>query len=235
MCAPDGACRGSTRVRERTPAGSGCILTDETDHCRLFLNIKLQVACEKFHEVTFRDFSERNVETLRCRLSVIDWDFESFGNIDDKVKHFESVVEKCFNSCFPIKTKIISYDHMNEPRITVGIKVSIKKKSDYFKLYQRQFISRETNECYKKLLRKLIKTPKINNFYNFFESCTNNINKSWKGMKNLMGRNRSSKARKPDPIRVNNELCIDDKLIANEFSNYLCSVAHDLDNVIPNA
>ena len=122
---------------------------------------------------------------------------------------------------------------MSKPWITNAIKKSIKTKSKYFKLYKRCIISRETNDNYKKVLQKVIRSSKRKYFHEFFKKCTSNIKKSWKGIKTLMGRNTSSKTHKVNPIKINNEICSDHQKIANEFNKYFCSVAHELDNQIP--
>jgi len=85
----------------------------------------------------------------------------------------------------------------------------------------------------KKNLRKVIAYSKRKYFHDFFNECTTNIRKSWLGMKNLMGSSTSSKTRKINPIRVNNDICYDHQTIANEFNSYFCSVAHELEAEIP--
>ena len=89
------------------------------------------------------------MDRFRDELAEIDWDFERFSNINEKFKYFVSLIQRCFCSSFPVKTKVISHNHMYKPWITNAIKKSIKTKSKYFKQYRRCIISRETNDNFK--------------------------------------------------------------------------------------
>ena len=215
------------------PCNYGSILIDETDHCPIFINIKCNLENNAVIKIKFRDYSQRYLDKFRYKLSMIDLISGSSTNLNDKFRYFEETLSKCFLSSFPYRIKQISRNHMNKPWITDAIKKSIKTKSNYFKLYRRGIITRETNEKYKRMLLKVTKSAKRRYFHNYFSNFSNNMKKSWKGIKNLMGRVNNKNTCKVNPMKVNDTLCTDAQEIANEFNTYFSSIAQQLDDQIP--
>ena len=212
---------------------SGSILADLSDHCPIYINIKTTNLRPSFIKISFRDYSERSVEGFISDLLSVTWDFERFDNVSEMFSFFNQTIQNYFHKNFQVKTKMLSTTHINKPWITPAIQESIKTKSQYFKLYKRNVIDRETNNNYKRMLNKIIKKAKSNYYDNYFNNCFSNMKKTWSGIDDLLGRNHSNKNKKIGPIKNNDELVNDEYDIANVFNDHFCSIAQQLDQQIP--
>ena len=68
---------------------SGVLAVDITDHCAIFM--QMPIASQKLDgkvELKFRDQSTGNMDRFKQELSAFQWDFEQFGDINSKFKHF---------------------------------------------------------------------------------------------------------------------------------------------------
>ena len=161
---------------------SGVILTDHTDHCPIYINVKSQVARTLTTKITFRDFSERCKEKFYRDLTNTDWNLESSEDINEKFEFFCNRIQLCYDRNFQTRTKSVSVKHINKPWITPAIQNSIKTKSKYFQLYKQNIITKERNDRFKNLLNQLIRKSKRKYFCEYFDSCFNNVKKTWGGI-----------------------------------------------------
>ena len=108
---------------------------------------------------------------------------------------------------------------------------SIKTKSRYFKLYKLGLIDEELNRKYRNCLNSTIRQAKKNNFRAKFESCKNNIKKSWKLIKQLLAQ--KSKNNTVKSLIVDNNRIEDNSEMAEHFNDYFSSIAHTLYSQLP--
>ena len=119
------------------------------------MNIKLAFVNNDRVKIKLRDFSECNVLKFKEDLANTHWDLSGQPNIDSMFCAFDEKVSFSFEKCFPLRTKEINCAHLNKPWITPAIKISIKKKSELFKLFKLGLISRNTTNTYKNELTKV--------------------------------------------------------------------------------
>ena len=213
---------------------STILLTDQTDHNPVVINIEINSIINNMIRISFRDQSKKCVDYFRRCLNCIQWDVQNDSDIEEKLIFLTKTIDDLYQKCFPLKSKMINTINLNKPWITPAIRNSIRTKSNYFKLYKRGIISRERNNEYKNLLYKIIRAAKRSYFFRYFESSMNNVKKSWDGIKSLMGNSGVKKGKsKIDRILVNGELITDELIIAKAFNNYFSNIAKTLDNDIP--
>lgn len=137
---------------------SGVIDFDLTDHCPVFIIMK-----HGNHDVlsttrfTFRLQSEDNISKFKEELMLVEWNFDTYGDLDSRVNYFNDTISKIYNKCFPLKTKNMSSKRLQKPWITGDLINSIRMKSKYFKLYRQGLISREMNNRYRNDLNYLLR------------------------------------------------------------------------------
>ena len=132
---------------------------------------------------------------------------------------------------FPTKVKYISPKRLCKPWISSGILNSIKTKSRYFKLCKIGVIDEELNRRYRNCLNATIRLAKRNYYINSFNSCQNNIKKTWGLIKQLLSK--KSKDNKIRNIVVNNANISNNLQIAEHFNNYFADIAQTLNNQVP--
>ena len=120
---------------------------------------------------------ERSMTEFRYQLSAMNWRFSNCNTLDEKFDAFDLKNQNCFNKCFSVKTKQVSTKKLNKPWIPNAIKISIKTKFNYFKLFWQGLISRKKNGSYKKLLNKIIRSEKRRYFWDYFTVFKQNVKK----------------------------------------------------------
>ena len=212
---------------------SGLILADHTDHCPIFINISSLTSNETLTKVHFRDYSDNCVNEFRNELILVNWNFDRFANLNEQMQSFDATIDRLFQKCFPKRTKLVGNSHLHKPWITPAILKSIKTKSNYFKLYRQGIITRNVNDAYKKKLTKVIKSAKKQYFFNYFNSCRNDVKRSWKGIKTLIGNNSNDNGKKLHIKNTDGELVSDEREISNIFNDYFSTIAQRLNDQIP--
>ena len=122
---------------------------------------------------------------------------------------------------------------MDKSWITDAIKKSIKTKSNNLNLNRREIITRETNEKSKEMVLKFTVSAKRRHSHNYSRNFSNNMRKSWKGIKFIMGRGNNRRTCKVNPMKGNDTLRTDAQQCANELNTYFSSIAQQLDEQIP--
>ena len=84
-------------------------------------------------------------------------------------------------------------------------------------------------------MNQLIRKSKRKYFFEYFDSCFNNVKKTWEGINKLIGKPHRKSNQLIKTIKSNNESINDEKVIANEFNNYFLSIAHRLEQQIPSS
>ena len=107
----------------------------------------------------------------------------------------------------------------------------IRQKSDYFKQYKLGIISKSFNNRFKAKVNKEIVKAKNEYYIHTFDVNRNNVNKSWKTIKNLLGQDSSTTPVKE--LIINGISHTSDADLAEQFSNYFSEVATKLESQLP--
>ena len=127
-----------------------------------------------------------------------------------------------------------------KPWITKEIQNAIKKKNRLFKKYikcsdcHKNIFHREY-KTYRNSLSTLLKRSKKSYYNNYFRNNIKNIKNTWKGIESIISLN--TKESESPKIILNNkgEFLTNPNDIANQFNNFICSVAPtNQSNIKPN-
>ena len=140
-------------------------------------------------------------------------------------------MNKLYCECFHIKSKNYSLNSLEKPWITPAIKVSIRKKSHYFKLYKAGIISLESRNRYRNQLNRVITSSRSEYYRKRFEDNQNDAKKTW----NLINRitNRNNRKQTVKKLMNNDTIVTDNHEIGSIFNNFFTSIGSDLSNALP--
>ena len=211
---------------------SGNIVTDVSDHF-----VQFCISTSRYENYysrpnsQFRDYSKFNANRFIADLHLVDWKaIVSKNEVNTSFSSFYKKLNKIVNKHAPLKKlsrrrlKIIS-----KPWITKGLRVSINKKNSYLLNNNR-----ELYRIYRNKLTSLIRLSKKNYYYNYFESNLNNAKQTWKGINELISKNKN-KQRTIRCLKSNNVngLTFDPKDMSNIMNRYFAEIGSKLANNIP--
>ena len=212
---------------------SGCFVNDITDHFLIYTS--LNFSCNKsFARVKFRDHSEMQINLLKLKFdSIVNSFYENRVHLDvnERCQLFIEMFWDCYNKCCPIKYKVLSTKRLNRPWLTNELINCINRKHSLFRDYKNNLTTRNNYVSYKNNLCTILKDAKANFYKRKFDSCKNDLRKTWKSINRLTRGYKQS-----DPITLLDDSGIeqdDPKNVSNLFCKYFSSVASDLDDKIP--
>ena len=141
---------------------------------------------------------------------------------------FIHTFRKIYNTCFQIKS-IKIYRNLKKPWITNGIRSSIKTKNKLYamKLKTPSPLRISNYNKYRNKLNHLIKVSERRHYREKFDQYKNDLQKSWKLIKEVIGRNRS-KPRICKQFNINGTIVEDSKTISNQFNDYFVNIGNSL-------
>ena len=224
-------------INKLNPVMSGILCIDISDHCPTFIffhyNKKL---INNKKRITIRPYSDAKFNLLKSELNNTNWDrfFSNDNeNINELCEHFVSNLNENYCKYFPAKVKYVSEKRLSKPWLTPQLKKLINKKSQYFKLLKMGKISNVTNNIIKNEVNSSVRRAKNNYYIQAFTKAQKDMKKSWNLIRNLLG----SEIKKQDVKKLIVDGCefTEAPDIANQFNNFFCSVAHDLESRLPTA
>jgi len=139
-----------------------------------------------------------------------------------------------YNTCFPLTTrKVRIYKTKLRPWMTSALLKSCKTKNKLYKIYLRH----KTEESlfnykkYKNKLTLLLRNSERLYYASMFELHNNNLRKTWKLIKQVMGHSNSHQT--SVPLSVDNQLTSDPSLIAREFNKFFVGIGPNMATNIP--
>ena len=217
---------------------SGNLTSSISDHFPQFLILPKEIAClPRKHNLYKRDTKHFVKESFISDLISIDWPSVLQINKNDPNYSFDSfdlTLNNILDKHLPMK-KITKKDYKQQfkPWITMGIRISIKRRDSILKNYIRCkniIKKRELHANYKNLrntIVTLIRTSKKNHYQNFFFENTNNIRQTWKGIKSIINIRNTSKSC-ISSLKIDEKISSDPTDMANSFNNYFSSIGKDL-------
>ncbi|MEO2220739.1 MAG: reverse transcriptase family protein, partial [Nitrosopumilus sp.] len=221
---------------------SGNITASISDHLPQFLIIpKENYHPPKKHNLFKRDMKNFDKETFVAELININWNTIlsiTKGDPNHSFDMFNNKINQLLDKYAPLK-KVTKKDFKNQlkPWITQGIYNSMKRRDKLL----RKFIKakdiatkNDLHQNYKTLRNQivsLIRTSKKLHFQKYFTENSNNIRKTWKGIKNIINI-RNTTHGQPISMRIGNEISTDPCKLANGFNDYFSSIAKNLQDKI---
>jgi len=146
---------------------------------------------------------------------------------------FLTKVSNTYKEAFPLKTGTINYKS-RRLWLSDGLKKCIEKKNKLYKLSQRK-PSNSNILFYKRYKNKLIsilRQAEKSYYQSKFSEYKNNMNESWKLIKEILKRN--GKDNKNNKFIINNEIVTSNKAIAQAFNKYYVNIGSSLASQIEN-
>ena len=200
------------------------ILTSQSYSLREYITIK------------FRDMSHDNINNFnnQLRINQLDNTTTDANNIDKRTEDFLDKLNKIYERCIPLKTKVISPKRYNSPWLTKALLKSIAVKHQMYRRHIRGLISRDDYNRYCNLLKLLLRTSRKNYFSNRFEHFRNDVSNTWKLINSTVRPRKKKNSSKPEKI-IYNDTTISDKVqIADALNSHFCTVGQKLRDALPN-
>ena len=207
---------------------------DITDHCPIFcrINISLQNVNNPI-KIQFRDMSSRNKTKFHNMIVETNWTeiLRDLPDPNSQVTKLIDIMEKYYNLCFPIKTKVVGEKRISSPWITNALHRSIYNKHLMYKLVKQNLYDNEIYKRYCNILKTLIKVARTSYFKYQFEQCKNDIRKTWSIINSTIkpGKKYSEILK----LYHNNEIINDPKQIAEALNNHFAGIGLALKEALP--
>ena len=184
----------------------------------------LALPCIKHLTQYRRIIDEYSICKFTALLSHESWDaiFQN-DNINTIFNVFSDTYTKIFQTCFPLKKKLIPSDY--KPWLTQGIRTSCANKKKLYNTYRfnndpgfKQYYKK-----YCKTLRLLITAYKRKYYDTLISKLSNKTKTTWKIIKTIT--NKRNNQNKIVAINIKDQLSNNPDIIANSFNAFFFSVA----------
>ena len=217
---------------------SGIFTIEIADHLPIFIiarnyftyEPKLQI------KITYRVTNEQNMDKLYRGLihdNLNDVFVE--GDINLSLERLDAKIMHVFNTHCPIVTKYISPKDTLKPWINRVIKLDIKKRENYFKLYRRNLMTKQEYANFRNYVTSSIRHAKREYYRGKFSEVCGDTRKTWRILNNILSSTTMHKKSKITSILYNNKIYQSDKDICNVFNDHFATIAQKIDESIPNA
>ena len=217
---------------------SGILVTSLSDHLPYFMCLNYNMRQKHDKYITIRQSGADCIHNFVANLEASDLAGKcNYDNPNDNYNSFHRELQLYLNKCFPEKTvKINHYKHKKSPWVTTTLLKSIKYKDTLYKTMkclnpdsEAYAIKRQEFQVYSKILKKMIRNAKREHYDEYFSENSSNSNKIWSKIKEIIGKG-NNPGQTHSSINVNGQVSQDERVIANAFNDFFCTVAHDENN-----
>ena len=213
---------------------SGNILINIADHFSQFLSISKKYVSSKLKSNSYqRDYSNFNE-----RLFIEDVSIQNWINDDDTNVLYDDFIwrlSNCVDRHVPLKKLNKKQLKLkSKPWINTFIIKLIKHRDKLFSRKKKDPTNEIITNAYRLFRNRVtreIKNSKKNYYNSYFETCKNDMKKTWKGIRELI--NSNSKNNKISQLTDNDKIINDPLDIANKFNDFFTNVGPSLENKIP--
>jgi hypothetical protein len=182
---------------------NGLFATDISDHFPIFsIEVRSKVI-PKANNLTFRNYSSRNIDKFINEMRNIDWtSVTEKQDCQTAYSTFHSIFTRLYDKSFPMKQTCSQY-LSRSPWLTVALKESIKIKNKLFIKMKKCPSESNVNRYkrYRALLNKLLRQSERNYYANKIEMNKNNMRKSWEIIKTIINQKKQNQL----PIQFNKQ------------------------------
>ena len=204
---------------------SGVLKTSISDHYAIFCIANNAVVNKTCTQSTRRSFCDRNIANFNIALINTSWDF-IYNNADMQSLYtsFQRVIDRLINTHFKMESFTTNYKNRH-PWLTGPLRSQIKAKN---RMYTEAIASgsAELMDKYKKRKNEvlsLLKNTEIMYFSDQMEINKNDLNKTWKILRIILGKDRNPSTKNPT-FKLDGKIISDRAAIANGFNNYFVSI-----------
>ena len=214
-------------IYSNTPSqncSTGILKTSISDHYGIFCidndcNLKNDKA-----EIVKRSFTLKNIASFKNCLQNETWDFVHLSNdIESAYHRFQGVLGQLLNSIFKKQTYTMNYTKRH-PWMTGALRAQIKQKNKlhYLAISSRDDKIMDDYKETKKSLQSALRNSEITYFSNQLDIHINDMGKSWKVLRTILGKDQN-KHKKQHSFFINNNYVTDSLQIANAFNKFFVS------------
>ena len=210
-------------------SAAGILKVSISDHYAIFCILKYATIQDKTKIVKKRNFGEKNIATFTTRLNNENWDFVFMSECAQSAfSLFQSVIDLHFSTVFKMQTRTINYKNRH-PWMTDALRAQIKLKNV---MHSRAIAInyKATFENYnraKNMLKSSLRNAEIQYYSHQLEMHKTDISKSWKILKNMIGKH-SCRSKPTMHFNINNESVSNSTDIAESFNNFFVSIGPQL-------
>ena len=209
----------------------GIIRTYISDHHAIFCILN-KVAFKTKKQNTYilkRNFSDKNITMFVNFLRYEAWDIVYQGSAQEGFTWFQGAIDLIFDKCFQKRTIAMTYKN-RLMWMTDMLRTRISEKNILGYEAFRCPGDLELRNKYKQIRNRLIsdlRNAEIAYYSNELDIHKSDINRSWKILKTIIGKN-SNKSKNKIIFSINNAHVTDCQIIANEFNNFFVSIGPQL-------
>ena len=212
---------------------SGILYCDVSDHFPVFHIDYSDCVVLPRKTFTRRVYSQENIAKFMSMLSDKSW-FDVMNCNDAQVSYtrFHEELREVYDACFPFKIFKEGYN-TRKPWLSEGMKEQIRIKNKLFKMWKRSGNS-DLESLYKRFRNKLnrsLKAAEKEHYAKLFEENKKNLKKSWKILKEIIGKAKSSNL--CTRFKVDGHYTTDKQKITDGFNKFYINVGPNLANKIP--
>lgn len=209
---------------------TGVFITDISDHFPIFLRTH---PCQDNEESGFyaRNYSESNVNYFMSTMRNIEWNvINEIVDVNDAYNTFFSIFGNHYEKSFPMSyVRPRRSRKKRHPWISAGILQSIKRKNKLYKKYLRDASDDGTHfRIYRNKLKHVIRIAKKNYFSSKFNSCKNDLKRTWEVINNVLHKSKKDKFLYPTSFYHGYGEITDKKTIADAFNDFFVNVGPTL-------
>ena len=144
-----------------------------------------------------------------------------YMNTDQSYDHFNTVLLRAIDTYIPEKTITIPYQNvLKQPWMTPALLKSSKTKD---KMYRKCIGKQKDYIRYRNKYNEIKRICKQTYFANEISLYQNDLKKTWKTLKTLIGKT-SNKSGKSDMFNINNDMIKNPKTITDKFCEYFSEI-----------
>ena len=214
---------------------SGNILNDLSDHYSQFIMVNRDKLDVKTILVYSRDYSKFSVDSFRDDVSIQNFDVE-FGNVNNQFNDFYFKLEGCVDRHAPLnKLNQKETKHMSKAWISNELIKMINVRNKLFQRKKRQpnnINITNFHKLFRNMINREMKKSKGDHYNQFFENNSNNIKKTWDGIRSIIN-TKDSNISNITQLKINITIINNPKKIVEEVNNYFVNVGPNTERSIP--
>ncbi|MGL1889690.1 MAG: reverse transcriptase domain-containing protein [Reichenbachiella sp.] len=209
----------------RSHCNAGILVTDISDHLGIFcVSNSITIENEK-QVIKKRLFSTKNVNNFKKSLKNETWDFIPQYDVQNAFTRFQGVIDLHFKHTFPEQTITMTYKNRYD-WVQKALSTRIRLKNTMYLSTLSNKNDTKLISDYKILKNKVtsdLRNAEIEHFSNQLEINKNDCAKSWKVLKNIIGKD-SKQSKQKTSFLINGKVVYDSQVIANEFNIFFVSI-----------
>ena len=193
-----------------------CILNDITLNKRAY-------TCYK------RNFSNKNISKFKKLMQKESWGNNYYLSTQEAYTYFQTLIDYNFKESFKKQAVTITYRN-RYPWMTNSLRNKITEKNKLNLQALKKTDNKELNKTYKTYRNEIIselRNTEIRYYSNKLELHKNDLSKSWKILRLIIGKDANNSKRKLT-FNINNTIVTDSEVIANEFNSFFVSIGPSL-------